>query len=169
MDRLIMDVLQFTGLSRKEIEVAPVDVEPLVRDIIDERPEFQNPKAQISIKRPLLPVLGHEASLTQCITNLLGNAVKYVSPGTKPEVRIYSESVGDQVRLWFQDNGLGIDSAGQRRLFKMFQRIHSADTYDGTGIGLAIVRKAVERMGGKAGVESHAGKGSRFWLQLQKA
>ncbi|HEX4120951.1 MAG TPA: HAMP domain-containing sensor histidine kinase, partial [Verrucomicrobiae bacterium] len=72
------------------------------------------------------------------------------------------------VRLWIEDNGIGIDADGKPRLFQMFQRIHS-EAYPGTGIGLAIVRKAVERMGGEAGVESKPGKGSRFWLQLPKA
>jgi signal transduction histidine kinase len=72
------------------------------------------------------------------------------------------------VRVWFEDNGIGIDAPGQRRLFQMFQRIHGEE-YEGMGIGLAIVRKAVERMHGSAGVESQPGVGSRFWLQLPKA
>jgi signal transduction histidine kinase len=72
------------------------------------------------------------------------------------------------VRLWFEDNGIGISADEQQLLFRMFQRIHS-ETYPGTGLGLALVRKAVERMGGQAGVESQPGGGSRFWLQLPEA
>lgn len=183
MDRLIQDVLAFSRLSRQEIKLQPIEVEKLLRDIIHERPEFQAAQVDLRIEGPLLPVLGHDASLTQGVTNLLSNAVKFVRRGVKPHVRIWSEAVRatDQpqpesadapprcVRLWFEDNGIGIDKEGQRRLFGMFQRLHRDNEYQGTGIGLAIVRKAVERMGGSAGVESEPGKGSRFWLQLQRA
>ena len=113
--------------------------------------------------------MGHGASLTQCISNLLENAVKFVAPGVKPQLRVYAEPVDHKMRLWFEDNGIGIDKAGQTKLFEMFQRVHGNHQYEGTGIGLAIVRKAVDRMNGEVGVESEVGKGSRFWLQLRKA
>jgi PAS domain S-box-containing protein len=166
MDRLIQDVLAFTRVSRQEITVERIDAEKLIREVMHERPELQPPNAEIVIESPLLPMLGHEASLTQCLTNLLDNAVKFVPRGVAPRVRIRSEPVEGQVRLWVEDNGIGIDPAAQRRLFALFERVHSGTNYRGTGIGLAIVRKAVERMGGTAGVESEPGKGSRFWLQL---
>jgi len=153
-------------LSRQKIKLQPVNVEKQVLDIIQERAEFRTPKAEISIQSPLLPILGHEASLNQCLSNLLGNAVKFVAPGVKPVVRIYSTRCSDQVRLWIEDNGIGIAPEAQRGLFRMFHRLHSDKEYEGTGIGLAIVLKAAERMGGQAGVESELGRGSRFWLQL---
>jgi len=168
LDRLIVDLLGFARLSREDVAVRPVNMENLLREIIDERAEFQVPNADIKIDSPLQPVLGNEASLTQCVTNLLDNAVKYVARGLRPVVRIRSEARDGGVRVWFEDNGIGIDGVGQRRLFQMFQRVHG-DDYEGTGIGLAIVRKAVERMRGSAGVESEPGKGSRFWLQLPAA
>jgi len=146
-----------------------VNVEKLAREIIHERPEFQPPRADVSIQSPLLPVLGHEASLTQCLTNLLANAVKFVPPGATPRVVMGSEQHGKRVRLWISDNGIGIAPEAQRRIFDMFQRLHKDSEYEGTGIGLAIVRKAIERMGGQAGVESEPGKGSRFWLELPAA
>jgi len=169
VDRLIQDVLAYTRLSRQEIVLEPVDVERLIQDIIQERPELQKPKAEIRIEGPLPPIMGHGASLTQCISNLLDNAVKFVAPGVKPRIRVYTEPVDDKMRLWFEDNGIGIDKAGQTKLFEMFQRVHGNYQYDGTGIGLAIVRKAVDRMKGDVGVESELGQGSRFWLQLPKA
>jgi len=73
------------------------------------------------------------------------------------------------VQLWFEDNGIGIAPQDQRRIFRIFQRIHPASRYEGTGVGLAIVQRAAERMGGQVGVESAPGKGSKFWLQLRKA
>ena len=113
--------------------------------------------------------IAHEAPLTQCIYNLLSNAVKFVEAGKKPRIRIWSEQVDSRVTVWFEDNGIGIPKSAQARMFLMFQRFHRPDVYEGTGIGLAIVRRAVERMGGSAGVDSEEGTGSRFWLRLPAA
>ena len=79
---------------------------------------------------------------------------------------MYAEQRDGSTRLWVEDNGIGIPAEYQERVFGIFERLHAGDTYPGTGIGLAIVRKSVERMGGKVGVESSAGKGSRFWIEL---
>jgi signal transduction histidine kinase len=156
-----------TRLSQQQVSLDVVDVEKLVEQIIFERPDFQPPSAEVTVARPLLPMRAHEASLTQCITNLVNNAVKFVAPGVKPQVRIYSEVAAEKVRLWIKDNGIGIESAAQSKLFQIFNRLHNEEQYEGTGVGLAIVRKAVERMGGVVGFESEPGKGSRFWVELQ--
>lgn len=169
MDRLIQDVLSFTRISRQEIQIVKVDVHRLIRDIIYESPELHPPAADVTIEGPLPPVLGHEASLTQCIVNLLTNAAKFVAPGVRPKVRISAEIIGGQVRLYIQDNGIGIEKDAQTKIFELFQRHPSRGGYEGTGLGLAIVRKAVERMFGQVGVESELGKGSRFWIQLPRA
>ncbi len=166
MDRLIQDVLAFARLSRTAIKVSPLDVDKLVRDILLERPELHEPRADVQIEGVLRPVLGHDASLTQCLTNLLDNAVKFVPPGAKPRVRIYSESAGDKVRLCVRDNGIGIEREAQRRLFAIFQRVETATRYQGTGVGLAIARKAAERMHGTVGVDSLPGQGSTFYVEL---
>jgi len=166
MDQLIQDVLAFTRLSREEIELGPVDVDSLVRDIIEERPELQRAKADIQVESPLLQVKGHAASLTQCITNLLDNALKFVPKGVKPQVHVRTEAHNGNVRLQIEDRGIGIEQEAQRRLFQMFQRIHSSEEYEGTGIGLAIVRRAAERMGGAVGLHSEVGRGSQFWVEL---
>lgn len=168
MDKLILDLLAFTRVARAPIEIEAVDVHKVIQSIVQDRAEFQAPRAEIKIETPLLWVAGNETSLAQCITNLLDNAVKFVPQNTVPCVRIYSERHGGGVRLWIEDNGIGIDAHGKTRLFQMFQRMHG-EAFPGTGIGLAIVRKAVERMGGEAGVESEPRKGSRFWLQLPEA
>lgn len=168
LDRLIQDVLTYTRVSRQTVVLHTVDVEKLVRQIIDERPELQLPRAEIAIETPLELVRGHEASLTQVITNFLDNAVKFMPPGKQPRVRIRSEVQGGRVDLWFEDNGIGIPQEAQGRLFAIFQRVHDDKTYPGTGIGLAIVRKAVERMGGTVRLESELGQGSRFCVQLPR-
>jgi signal transduction histidine kinase len=111
-------------------------------------------------------VTGHAVLLSQAITNLVSNAVKFVAPGTSPRVRLWSENRGERIRLWVEDNGIGIAPEHHPRLFKVFERLHGRDVYPGTGIGLAIVRRCAERIGGSAGFESDEGKGSRFWIDL---
>lgn len=170
LDQLIQDVLLISRLSQRNgLQMEPVDVEKLLRTVIAERPGWQPPAATIVIDSPLLPVQGHIASLSQCVTNLLTNAVKFVAPGVVPHVRIWSEAVEDSVRIWVEDNGIGISADSRSQLFKMFSRIPTPTAYDGTGIGLAIVWKAVSNMGGRVGVESEPGQGSRFWLLLPKS
>ncbi len=166
MDRMVLELLNFTRLSYEPMTIEPVDVEELIRGIMAERLELQPTRVDITIASPLPKVMGNEASLTQCITNLLDNAVKFVASGVKPEIRISSENSDGTVRLSFKDNGIGIDEDAQKQLFQMFQRAHGS-AYAGTGIGLAIVRRAVERMGGSVGIESKPKQGSCFWVQLR--
>jgi len=166
MERLIHDVLTYSRLARNEINLVPVAIDKLVPDIVQQYPAMQPPRAQIFVRHPLQPVIGHEPSLTQAISNLLANAVKFVRPGVTPAVNVWTEAQSAHVRLWIQDNGIGIKPEYQSRLFGMFERIHQDPGYDGTGIGLAIVRKSVERMGGCVGVNSDGEHGSSFWVEL---
>jgi signal transduction histidine kinase len=84
-----------------------------------------------------------------------------------PRIRVRAETRDGWARLWFEDNGIGIDGPAQKRIFQLFQRLQRPENYEGTGLGLAIVRKAVERMGGHVGLESELGTGSRFWVELK--
>lgn len=168
LDSLIQDVLAYSRVTKDEISLHPVDLERLMDDIFSSHPEFQIPQVRIEVEKPLHRVLGHEAYLTQCITNLLGNAVKFVPPGVLPEIRIRTERADGKIRVWFEDNGIGIDPSHHERIFQIFGQVYPEKKYGGTGIGLAIVRKAVQRMNGEAGVESVMDKGSRFWLILDE-
>ena len=103
------------------------------------------------------------------MSNLLTNAIKFVAPGKLPRVRVWSEKRSGEVRIWVEDDGVGIDPKYHHRLFRMFERIHPDSDYHGTGVGLAVVRKAAERMNGTVGVESDGKHGSRFWIQLPGA
>ncbi len=169
LDRLVQDILTYSRFTRNEIEIHPIDLEKLVQEIVQEYPTFQPPKAEIEIETPLTDVLGHDGSLTQCVSNLLSNAIKFMPPDRVPRLKIWTDEVGADARFCIQDNGIGIEPVHQNRIFKMFERAPHQTNYEGTGIGLAIVHKAVERMGGKVGVESVVGKGSKFWIQLPKA
>jgi signal transduction histidine kinase/Skp family chaperone for outer membrane proteins len=167
MDRLITDALSYSGTVRQELPLEPVDVGALLRGIIESYPNLQAPLASVTLAGEFPRVLGNEAALTQCCANLLGNAVKFIEPGRTPHVRVSAERRGDWVRLWFEDDGIGIPEGMLTRVFGMFQRL--SKNYEGTGIGLALVKKVVERLGGSVGVESELGRGSRFWLELKAA
>jgi PAS domain S-box-containing protein len=169
LDRLIQDVLNYSKVVRGDIPLESVETEKLLREIVESYSDFQPPLATVLVQTPLPNVRANPAALTQVISNLLSNAVKFVQPGVTPRIIIRAERHDDVVRLWFEDNGIGIPSHAVDRIFKMFQRLHPPGTYDGTGIGLAIIRKAVDRMGGRVGVESELDRGSRFWVELQKA
>jgi signal transduction histidine kinase len=167
MDRLIVDALSYSKAVRQEMAAVPVDTAELLRGIIHSYPVLQSPRANIDLDPSLPRVLGNEAGLTQCFANLLTNAVKFVRPGTVPHVRVRADRGDGAVRIWFEDNGIGIAPETKKHLFKMFQR--GSKDYEGTGIGLALVRKVAARMKGRVGVESTPGKGSRFWIELPPA
>ena len=167
LDTLIRDALSFSRAVLQELPLQPVNLAILVRGIIETYPNLQPELADIDIEGNLPVVMGNESLLTQCFANLLGNAVNFVAAGVKPRVRIRSQQNGTVARVVIEDNGIGIAQHAQGRLFGMFQKLDSK--YEGTGIGLAIVRKVAERMGGKVGVESESGQGSRFWVDLKIA
>jgi signal transduction histidine kinase len=170
MEDLIKDILSYSRLAREEVSVRPVALESIIdRVIADAEPLIRDTRATVAVERPLPDVMAHPPTLTQAATNLLSNAIKFVPTGLSPRVNIRAEERGGQVRLWVEDNGIGIDPAHQERVFQPFQRLHGVETYPGTGIGLAIVRRSVERMGGHSGVISGPGEGSRFWIELRAA
>ena len=167
LDGLIRDVLTYSNVARADLRLESVDLQILLPDIISHYINFQEPQAEVEVRNPLSPVIANEAGLTQCLTNLLSNGVKFVAPGKKPKVRVWTEPRGETVRIWVEDNGIGIEPEHRDRIFGMFERLHSAELYEGTGIGLSIVRKAMVRMGGTFGLESTPNEGSKFWLELR--
>ncbi len=167
MDALIQDSLQYAKVVREKIPLTSLESALVLRGVLESYPGLQKPHVKIELVEPLPAVIANDAGLTQCFSNLLANAIKFVRPGKVPEVRIWAEPRGDFVRFWFEDNGIGIPREYQDRIFHMFQQLDRS--YEGTGIGLALVRKTAERMDGKVGVESEPGNGSRFWLEFKKA
>ncbi len=166
MDGLVQDVLAYSRLAKAEIEIRPVDLNTLLEEIVRDSRGLAQAQARVSIRKPMHSVLGHEACLTQCLSNLLENGAKFVPPGKTPEIEVWTEQCENRVRIWVSDNGIGIDPAHHHRIFQMFGRVHDSSTYEGSGMGLTIVKKGVERMGGALGLESDLGRGSRFWIDL---
>jgi signal transduction histidine kinase len=168
LDHLIQDVLSYSFVSRSKFHLDAIDSDRLTRDIIEQYPGMQPPQADVQIEGVLPKVWANEATLTQCLSNLLSNAIKFVEPGKKPSVRIRAENDGPHAIISVEDHGIGIEERDRERIFGIFVKVHPAQTYPGTGIGLSIVRRAAEKMGGKVGLESKLGEGTRFWLQLKR-
>jgi signal transduction histidine kinase len=166
MDALVQDVLAYSRLSKVDVQIVPVELDALLQEIIRDSRGLAQARAHVAVKTPLHAVMGHEACLTQCLSNLLENSAKFVPLGKAPSIVVRTELRSSSVRIWVEDNGIGIDPAHHHRIFQMFGRVHHNNTYEGTGMGLTIVKKAVERMGGTLGLESTLGEGSRFWIDL---
>ena len=167
MDVLITDLLTYSRLSRQEVPLERIELDLVADQVLHEMAaELEGCGAEVHVERPLPTAIGHGVTLSQSLSNLVSNAAKFVAPGVAPRITIRGESRGDKVRLWVEDNGIGIAPEYHGRLFKVFERLHGREEYSGTGIGLAIVRRAVERMHGRAGLESAPGRGSRFWIEL---
>jgi PAS domain S-box-containing protein len=172
MSVLVEDLLAYSRLSREEVPIAAVDLDVAVNEVLqDTAEELRAARAELTVQKPLGRVLGYGVLLARVLANLIGNAVKFVAPGTPPRVTLRAEEEGDDwIRLWVEDKGIGIESQYLERIFGVFERLHSQEAYPGTGLGLAIVRRAVERMGGGGvGAESTPGRGSRFWIRLRRA
>jgi signal transduction histidine kinase len=170
MDTLIQDLLGYSRISREEMALQPVSLEQTVAEAMAHvEGDIQARQARVRVEPPLPEVQAHRATLLQIVANLVSNATKFTAPDVQSQVRLWAEDRGERVRLWVEDNGLGIAPEHQERIFRIFERLHGIEAYPGTGIGLAIVKKGVERMGGQAGVESAPGQGSRFWVELAKA
>lgn len=168
LDRLIRDVLSYGAVARVEPKLEPVELEPILAHISRHYPELA--RAQLVVRAPLGRVLGQTSLITQILSNILTNAVKFVPRERAPRIELWTQAAEDGfTRVVIQDNGIGIPRDAWERVFKPFERLHPAGTYPGTGIGLAIVKRAVERLGGRVTLTSEPGQGSRFSVELKTA
>jgi PAS domain S-box-containing protein len=169
MDRQLTDLLAFSHLSQQAIDLVPVALaEAVASALAGCEAELRESHARIESVPPWPIVMAHPSTLRQVLVNLIGNAVKFVAARI-PQVVLRAETRPHGiVRVWVEDNGIGIAAKFHERIFQVFQRLHTAE-YAGTGIGLAIVQKGAERMGGRAGLASTLGEGSKFWFELNAA
>ena len=168
MSRLVQDLLEYGRLSRADLLTHPTHIAPLVAQAAEQVVAGAGPKVEGDRDAC---VVAHEITLVQVLSNLLSNAYKFQSKGNQPKVtvRISPGELPDSVRISVRDNGIGIAEQHRERIFKVFERLHGVEEYPGTGIGLAIVKRGVERMGGRVGMESRLGDGSEFWVELPAA
>jgi len=167
MDQLIQDLLAYSRLSRDDLRVEPVSLGNVVRDALATlESDLRQRRAVVDVAGDLGHVMANPRALAQVVANLVSNAVKFVAAAETPQLAISAAPRDGWVRLTVRDNGIGIDPAYHDRVFRVFERLHGPETYPGTGIGLAIVRRGIERMGGRFGLESALGAGATFWIEL---
>ncbi len=165
---LIRDLLTYSKLSLEEIEWSPVSLDEVIQTALSQlQADLREAQARVEVQPRLPDVLGHRTTLVQVVSNLVSNALKFTERGERPVVRIRAEGRGDRVRLWIEDEGIGIPKDQRERIFRAFERGSEVQERPGTGIGLAIVRRGMERVGGRAGVDPGADRGSRFWIELR--
>lgn len=170
MGRLIIDLLTYTDLTRADFRTQPVDLEKASRTVFRIfGDEIAEKRADVSEEFRVKYVLGDPAGVERVLFNLIANALKFAHPARPPRVHITSEKKGAKVRISVEDNGIGLDPKYRDRIFGVFERLSAGSNAVGTGIGLAIVKRSVEKMGGKVGVESTPGEGSCFWFELAQA
>jgi light-regulated signal transduction histidine kinase (bacteriophytochrome) len=168
MQRLIEDLLAFSRVGSRGGALVPVDLGNVAdRVLIDLRVSIEESGALVT-RDPLPTVEGDESQLTQVLLNLVSNALKFRGKAP-PRVHLAASAVGDSWEITVADNGIGIDPQYFERIFVLFQRLHTREQYSGTGMGLAIARKIVERHRGRIWVESAPGEGSTFHFLLRGA
>ena len=167
MDSLVNDLLEYSRVSTTKLSMEPVDLTNIANVAVRlHSAEIEEKGAFLVVQPDMGLVLGHEATLVQVMMNLIGNGLKYGKLGVAPRLAIRSERNKGQIRVLVQDNGIGVLPEYQHKIFEIFERVPGPTQQAGTGIGLAIVAKAIERLGGEVGVESTPGSGSIFWFEL---
>lgn len=168
MEQMSHDLLTYGRMVHEPMPKEPLHLGAMLDHVLAQLAvEIDTTKALINVEHPLPEVLGHPAVLEQVLLQLLRNALTYVRPGVQPQVTVRGE-VRENVRVWVVDNGVGIDPQAHDKIFHIFKRLHETEGYSGSGIGLALVKKGIERMGGHVGVFSKPGEGSSFWFELNK-
>src|SRR5579883_2607496 len=170
MDQLIHDLLEYGRLGYVQLELGPVNLEKVLEQVLFRLGfEIRSTGADVQFDRPLPTVRANPEMLEQVLTNLVENAARFVPAGVRPEIRVSAETRGNRVLVWVHDNGVGIPTQFRQRIFGVFETLGPPGRHGGTGIGLAIVQQAMQRMGGSVGVESNPGQGSSFWIELSEA
>ncbi len=171
MDQMIEDLLRFCGLSRSAPARYRVDLNAIVRRVVDAL-QAADPQRSIEVRLELLPdCRGDPGLIEQVLSNLLSNAFKFTRDRSDARVEVgsYRTETAEPEQVYFvQDNGAGFNMQYAEKLFGVFQRLHSQDLFPGTGVGLSIVKRIVERHGGRVWAESAPGAGATFYFVLER-
>ncbi|HKE55141.1 MAG TPA: ATP-binding protein, partial [Pyrinomonadaceae bacterium] len=168
MDQLIEDLLDYSRLERRELQTDRIELKSLVDSVVAQKQREVGQEINVAVNVNGGVVRADANGLSQALKNYLDNAIKFTKGSPQPQIEIGADETAENCRLWVRDNGVGFDMKYKDRIFDIFQRLNRSEEYPGTGIGLAIVRKAMERMGGKAWGESELGHGATFYLEIPK-
>jgi signal transduction histidine kinase len=170
MDSLLSDLLEYGRISRGGIELSQVDLKTVMNQTVNDlEPQIKNRNARVAVEADDVVVQANSTILVQVLNNLVSNAIKFMPSGRSPAILMQAITIGDVVQIKVTDNGIGIPEPHHAKIFNLFERLHSETEYPGTGIGLAIVQRGVEKMGGRIFVQSQVGQGSTFTIELPKA
>jgi signal transduction histidine kinase len=167
MNQLIEDLLAYSKLERRELAIRTFELRPFLETLVNERrSEIQARNITVDLKINGLTVAADSQGLAQALRNYLENSIKFTRSTAQPRIEVGAAETDGALCIWVRDNGVGFDMKYHDRVFDIFQRLHKFDDYPGTGIGLAIARKAVERMRGRVWAQSEPGRGSVFYLEI---
>ena len=167
MSRLIDDLLSYSRVDYSALSLQNVELRSFIRNLIEEKKKtLNNGRVTFTTKCDYGLALVDPGALSQALRNYLDNAIKFTRTNASPHIEIGGDHSEAGWRLWVRDNGVGFDMKHANEIFEIFKRLHHDVTYEGTGVGLAIVRKVVERMGGRVWAESEPRRGSTFFLEI---
>ena len=166
MGQLIEDLLALSRLGRKQMEISEIDMAKLAKSVFDEL-KTTVPERLIELDMKALPSAhGDPSMIRQVFVNLLSNAIKFTRPKEKAVIEISGTTKGNENIYCVKDNGVGFDMQYINKLFGVFQRLHSAEEFEGTGVGLAIVQRIIYRHGGRVWGEGNVKEGATFCFTL---
>lgn len=168
MDQLLNDLLAYSRVSTQRRELVPTDTQAVIQLVLDSlESQIQETQAQVQIQSDLPVVLADTTQLGQVFQNLISNGIKFCT--AEPRIKIMASCQDQVCTFCVTDNGIGIPSKAKKQIFEVFQRLHNQSEYEGTGIGLSIVKKIIQQHGGCIWVESEIGEGSQFFFTLKEA
>ena len=165
LTHMIDAMLKYSRLEQQNLPRTRFNVLEMISSlVIDRQSEITGITPQIRINLPFADLYGEPVSIRQALVNLLDNALKFSRHSPVPTINIGGQQTPTERILWIQDNGIGFDADQKEKLFGLFERLHNAQEYEGTGVGLAIVKMVADKHGGRVWAESSPGKGSTFFL-----
>jgi signal transduction histidine kinase len=170
MNAMIDGLLTYSRMQRRILNMQQVDLPALVEGVLAEyQAQINQRQVELQVNIPCLTVFAEPEGLIQAVRNLVDNAFKFTRQTPQPRIEVGGFKGEHGCTLWVRDNGIGFDMDSHERIYDVFQRLHTADEYAGTGVGLALVRMAMQRMGGRVWAESAPGKGATFYLEFPKS
>ncbi len=165
LTHMIDALLKYSRLEQQDLPKQRFNILEMISNLVLDRfAHVSGPKPKIHVDLSFADLYGEPISIRQAIANLLDNAAKFSQHQTAPDIRIGGKQTPTERILWVQDNGIGFDAGQQEKIFGLFERLHSPEEYEGTGVGLAIVKMVMEKHGGRVWTDSTPGKGSTFYL-----